>query len=85
LYFASGVAAETVGYLTCGRGYCVLVKELAPLFIIEFKKCYFKNTSILFITWSNKCNVEDIKLKQSELQKELKNTTVVEVPTIGCN
>ena len=83
LYFASGVAAEKVGYITAGRGYCSMVSKLLPLLIPEFNKGYFKNTLYLFSTWHTRCKQDDLKMKQKELEKEIKGTIVTKIPTIG--
>lgn len=83
LYFASGVASEKVGYITAGRGYCSMVKRLLPLLIPEFNKGYYKNTLYLFSIWHNRCKQDDLKMKQRELEKEIKETTVTKIPTIG--
>jgi len=83
LFFASGVASENVGYITAGRGYCEIVQKLMPIIIPEFKKGYYKNISFLYMTWQNRCKQEDIKMKQKELEKELEETSEINIKTIG--
>lgn len=83
LFFASGVASENVGYVTAGRGYCDIVHKLLPIIMPEFKRGYYKNISLLYMTWQNRCKQEDIKMKQKELEKQLRNTSEMKIKTIG--
>jgi len=83
MYFCSGVANEKVGFITAGRGYCGLVKDLLPIVIPRIKEGYYKNISMLFINWQNKVKTENIKMEQKRLQKDLENTSSINIATIG--
>jgi hypothetical protein len=83
LFFASGVASEDVGYITAGRGYCDIVHKLMPIITLEFKRGYYKNISMLYVTWQNRCKQEDIKMKQKKLENELQDTSEINIKTIG--
>ncbi len=85
MYFASGVAASNVGYLTCGRCYVEVIKKLCPILVKEAEGGYFKNTCLLFTIWYNKCSMEDITKMQQQLADELKNKKSLEIQTLGCN
>lgn len=83
LYFASGVASEKAGYNTAGRCYCSIVEKLMPILLPEFKKGYFKNIMYLFVIWQNRCKNEDLNLKKKQLEKEIEQTTEMDIKTIG--
>jgi len=54
-----------------------------PIIIPEFKKGYYKNISILYMTWQNRCKQEDIKMRQKELEKELQSCSEIKINIIG--
>ncbi len=79
LYFVSKVASEEVGFVTAGKTYCELVEELLPLTIDEFHDGYYKNTSILFITWNNRLTKEKLEIQKAELERKLANAPATRV------
>jgi hypothetical protein len=85
LYYASRVADEKVGYITTGKCYCEMVMKLLPLFITEFQKGYFKNTSLIFGIWYNRQQKEKLTLEKKQLEKEIKEIPAGSISAIGTN
>ena len=83
LYFVSRVASEQVGFVTTGKAYCELVTDLMPLIIDEFSDGYYKNISVLFMTWNNRLTKEKLEFEKKEIERKLTKTPTRQILPIG--
>lgn len=83
LFFTSGVADESIGFLTVGQTYCGSVKKLLPILAPLAGDKYFKNTLQLFLMWHSRLEKEKLETERQRIDKQLSKTMTVSVKPIG--
>ena len=71
MYFASGVAAEKIGYLTIGTTYCNAVGKYAPLLATLSDGKHFNNTLYLFKIWNARHQKEQQEKEKRKTDKKV--------------
>ena len=71
MYFASGVAAEKIGYLTIGTTYCNAVGKYAPLLATLSDGKHFNNTLYLYKIWNARHQKEQQEKEKRKTDKKV--------------
>lgn len=54
VYFITGVAADSIGYISTGKSYCEIAKKIIPAIQFEFEKGNYQNLLKIFVKWSSR-------------------------------
>ena len=71
MYFASGVAAEKIGYLTNGTKYCNTVSKYAALLATLSDGKHFNNTLYLYKIWNARQEKEQLDKEKKKIDKRV--------------
>jgi hypothetical protein len=84
VYFTSGLADESVAYKTISSSYISLAERYMPLAMLANKNDgYYSNYIELYVVWKNRKKQEQLKLKISDLNKEVNKSVVNSKKVIG--
>ncbi len=71
MFFASGVAAEKIGYLTNGTKYCNTVSKYAALLATLSDGKHFNNTLYLYKIWNARQEKEQLDKEKKKIDKRV--------------